>query len=116
MVQGLTADDVTNPNYTDASPIGRMLGFPVYLDAAVPPLTASTISGCLFGDLNRAMVLRVVRNDARVDVSHPEITASTMRLTERYADYLQVGYLGYLRADARSNDMRAITGLMANTT
>jgi len=30
-----------------------------------------------------------------------------MRLTERYADYLQIGYLGYLRADMRSNDMRA---------
>jgi hypothetical protein len=30
-----------------------------------------------------------------------------MRLTERYADYLAVGYLGFARVDMRSNDLRA---------
>ena len=57
--------------------------------------SASTVGGVLFGDFSRAMVVRQVNQ------------AGTMRLTERYADYLQVGYLGYVRMDARSNDLRA---------
>ena len=32
--------------------------------------------------------------------------ATVMRLQERHADYLAVGYLGYYRMDIRSNDLR----------
>jgi hypothetical protein len=39
-----------------------------------------------------------------------------MRLTERYADYLHVGYLGYLRCDMRSNDLRAAVTVKAAAT
>jgi hypothetical protein len=51
------------------------------------------------------MVLRVVRSDARV-VARAGPT-NMMRLEERYADYLAVGYIGCLRCDMRSNDHRA---------
>ncbi len=103
LARGLNADDVMNPNYNNASPIGTLFGFPCVLDANIPVLTANTASGMIFGDLNRAMVLRLVRGDARVDISHP----NTIRMDQRYMDYLQLGYLGYVRADARSNDLRA---------
>lgn len=33
--------------------------------------------------------------------------AAVLALHERYADFLQVGYIGYKRLDVRSNDMRA---------
>jgi hypothetical protein len=34
--------------------------------------------------------------------------AGTMRLTERYADFLQVGYIGYVRMDSVPNDLHAV--------
>jgi HK97 family phage major capsid protein len=102
---GLSADDVQNSDYTHASPVAQLFGFPVMIDNSIANLTASTCSGAIFGSLDRAMVMRTVRNDAQVTVSEPH--PATMRLTERYADYLQVGYIGYVRVDMRSNDLRA---------
>jgi HK97 family phage major capsid protein len=76
--------------------IGRILGFPVYTDASIPALTASTASGAVFGDLSRAMVQRTVSD------------ASVLRLSERYMDFLAYGFLGFVRTDIRSNDLRAM--------
>lgn len=76
--------------------IGHMAGFPVVIDNTLPNLTASTTGGPVFGNLPHAMVKRVVRGGT-----------SVMRLTERYADYLAVGFLGFTRVDMRSNDLRA---------
>jgi HK97 family phage major capsid protein len=56
--------------------------------------TASTVGGILYGDMSRAMVYR-------------RAPAGVLRLAERYADYLQVGFLSYQRYDIRSNDLRA---------
>ena len=75
--------------------IGNLLGFPVRTDPNLPALTASTTGGPCFGALDRAMVYRRV-NDV-----------SVMRLDQRFADYLAVGYIGFLRADFRANDLRA---------
>jgi HK97 family phage major capsid protein len=75
--------------------IGTLLGFPVMTDANLPALTASTTGGPVFGDLSRAMVKRTVRD------------GGVLRLSERYADLLAYGYIGYLRTDIRSNDLRA---------
>lgn len=105
-LNGMDADSVRGADYTTSVPVASLFGFPVICDANIPALTASTAGGPIFGDLSKAMVLRMVRNDARVDITHP-VVPTTMRLTERYADYLQVGYLGYLRVDSRSNDVRA---------
>jgi HK97 family phage major capsid protein len=75
--------------------IGKLLGFPVFTDPNIPALTASTVGGPIFGDLSRAMVMRKVRD------------ASVLRLSERYADFLAYGFIGYQRVDIRSNDLRA---------
>ena len=81
-------------------------GFPVVIDQNTSSVstTASTAGGLLFGDFKTAMVVRQVNG------------AHTMRLTERYADYLQVGFLGYVRMDARSNDLRAAAYYSTNAT
>jgi hypothetical protein len=41
---------------------------------------------------------------------------TVMRLQERYADYLAVGYIGYYRLDIRSNDLRAAVTVKAAAT
>lgn len=48
-----------------------------------------------FGDIRQAYVVRLVTDLA------------TLRLTERYADYLQVGFLGFQRADGTLQDANA---------
>jgi len=82
-----------------------LYGYPCVVDNNLPNLAASTAGGPVFGNLQNSMVMRVVRNDARIVANIGP--ANMMRLTERYADYLAVGYLGYIRMDVRSNDLRA---------
>jgi HK97 family phage major capsid protein len=95
-MNGFDADTVTGPDYNSNAPIARLLGFPVVVDNNIPNLTASTVGGPVFGNLSPAMVYRKVRSGATL-----------MRLNERYADYLAVGYLAFWRFDLRSNDLRA---------
>lgn len=77
----------------------RVYGYPVKIDqnAGNISTTASTVGGLLFGDFQTCMVVRQVNQ------------ASVMRLDERYADFLQVGFLGFVRMDSRANDLRAVT-------
>lgn len=86
------------PN-TQAGQPDTILGYPVVVDNNQGGISSvvSTAGGVLFGDLKTAFVVR------QVDM------AGTMRLTERYADYLQVGYLGYVRMDSQPNDLRAVS-------
>jgi HK97 family phage major capsid protein len=88
---GFTADDVTAANYRSGSAVASLFGFDVMIDNSIPNLTASTVGGPVFGSLQHAMVQRNVGPTCRI-----------MRLDQRYADYLQVGYIGYLRTDMRS--------------
>jgi len=85
------------PN-TQAGQPDVILGYPVTVDNNSPSVgTGVNIDGGVtFGDFKTAMVVR------QVDM------AGTMRLTERYADFLQVGYLGYVRMDSQPNDLRAV--------
>jgi len=83
--------------------LGETLGgYPVVIDNNAPSIvgvttpTAANASGPVFGSLNHAMVARNVRQ------------TGVMRLNERYADFLAVAWLGYMRYDIRSNDMRAV--------
>jgi len=87
--------DGRNSQSDQGAAIAELFGFPVVVDNNLPNLVASTTGGPVFGAMDHAMVYRQV-NDV-----------SVMRLQERYADYLAVGYIGYYRMDARSNDMRA---------
>lgn len=75
--------------------VGTLFGYPVMTDQNIPNLTASTAGGPIFGHLESAMVCRTVTQ------------SGLLRLTERYADFLQVGFIGYMRFDIRSNDLRA---------
>ena len=75
--------------------IGTLFGYPVVIDQNIPNLTASTAGGPIFGHLPSAMVKRTVNQ------------SGLLRLSERYADLLQVGFIGYMRFDIRSNDLRA---------
>lgn len=75
--------------------IGTVFGYPVKVDQNIPNLTLSTTGGPIFGHLPTAMVKRTVNQ------------SGLLRLSERYADLLQVGYIGYMRFDIRSNDLRA---------
>ncbi len=77
----------------DSAP--KLRGYDVVVDNNIAPLTASTTSGPVFGHMPTAMVLRTVKG------------AGVMRLEERYADFLQVGFIGFMRFDIRSNDLRA---------
>jgi len=85
------------PN-TQAGQQDTILGYPVHVDNNAPDVstTANAVGGVVFGDLKTAMVVRQVNN------------AGSMRLTERYADFLQVGYLSYVRMDSQPNDLRAV--------
>ena len=90
------------PTLSEANP--SLLGFPVHVVAQVTPLTASTVSGPVFGDLQSAMVRRRVE------------PGTLMTLHERYADARQVGFYGFERLDHRSNDTRAISCAKPTTT
>jgi HK97 family phage major capsid protein len=87
-------------------PGARIEGYPVIVDNNAPGFskTASTQGGPVFGSLTHAMVARNVRQ------------AGVMVLRERYADYLAVAWLGFMRFDSRSNDMRAVATFKTNAT
>lgn len=70
-------------------------GFPYTIDPSMPAMAASAKS-IVFGDLNAGYVIRQV------------LEVQMMRLTERYADYLQVGFLGFSRMDGGIDDAAAI--------
>jgi HK97 family phage major capsid protein len=95
-MNGFNVDDVQNPNYNSGSAVAQLLGFPVTIDNSVANLTASTTGGPMFGSLQHAMVYRQVKE------------AGLMRLNERYADFLAIGYLLFMRVDIRSNDLRGM--------
>lgn len=78
-------------------------GYEVVVDNNIPNLTASTVGGPVFGHLPSAMVLRTVTE------------SGLLRLDQRYADLLQIGYIGYMRFDSRSNDLRAAVTVKAAT-
>jgi HK97 family phage major capsid protein len=85
-------------------PITHLMGYETVVDNNIPNLTASTAGGPIFGHLGSAMVHRVVTQ------------SGLMRLNERYADALQIGFIGYNRWDIRSNDTRAAVVVKAAAT
>lgn len=72
-----------------------LLDYPVQLNNDMPTLAASSKS-ILFGNIREAYVIRTVRD------------ISTVRLAERYADYLQVGFFAFARADGTLQNGNAV--------
>lgn len=74
------------PSLTAGVP-DTLLGYPVRLNGYIPtPAAGAKTVG--FGDVREAYLIRDVSDFA------------LLRLSERYADYLQVGFLGFQRTDA----------------
>jgi len=78
-------------------------GQPYAIDQGMPSLAANSRS-ILFGDFQRAYIIRQV------------LYVHMLRLTERYADFLQVGFLGFLRLDARPDDPAAVKAFKSPAT
>lgn len=64
-------------------------------------MAAPGAKSIVFGDIKAAYVARIVAG------------AQTLRLAERYAEYLQVGFLGYQRLDGIVQDTSAAAVLEA---
>ncbi len=69
-------------------------GHPYTVDNSMPALAAGA-TPAVFGDIKEAYLVRVVNG------------AQTLRLTERYADFLQVGFLGFQRLDGKVQNAAA---------
>jgi HK97 family phage major capsid protein len=81
----------------------NLLGYPVALNnyMATPAANAKTV---LFGDISAAYVIR--------DVSD----VAVMRLVERYADFLQVGFFAFQRSDGTLQNASAAKVLQQSAT
>jgi len=69
-------------------------GYPYTVDDGMPAPAPDAVS-IAFGDFQAGYVIRQVQG------------VQVMRLSERYADYLQVGFLGFSRLDGRIDDASA---------
>jgi len=74
-------------------------GRPYTIDNSFPA-TADGTRSVVFGDIRSAYVVRRIAG------------AQTLRLTERYADFLQVGFLGFQRFDGKVQDTSAAAALV----
>jgi len=72
------------PDPVADNPFGSLLGFPVVLNQSMPNMGASA-KPILFGDLEKSFLLRT------------DGQPSILRLNERYADTLEVGFYMYTR-------------------
>lgn len=72
-----------------------VLGYPLVINNDMATMATSSKS-LLFGNIRQAYVVRIVRG------------LTVLRLSERYADYLQVGFLGFERADGTLQDGAAV--------
>ena len=78
-------------------------GYPVVINNDMAALAQGSKSA-LFGDIRQAYVVRIVKG------------LQVLRLTERYADYLQVGFLAFERADGTMQDANAVKVFQATAT
>lgn len=72
-----------------------LMGYAVETNNDMPVMAANAKS-ILFGDFQTAYVVRLV------------LGLQMLRLEERYADFLQVGFLGFLRTDGLTQDANAV--------
>lgn len=77
-----------------------LLGYPIFVNNDMDSSVATTKKTVLFGNFRAAYVIR--------DVSG----GTLLRLTERYADFLQVGFFGFGRHDGVVQDSAAVKYLV----
>ncbi len=91
-------DTQNRPLWEPSIQVGQpdsLLGYPIAINNDMPTLAQNSKS-LLFGNIREAYVTRIVR----------ELTI--LRLTERYADYLQAAFLGFERADGTLQNANAV--------
>jgi HK97 family phage major capsid protein len=86
------------PSVGDGAP-NTINGYPYTVDNNMAALGTGSRS-VVFGDIRAAFIVRAVAG------------AQTLRLTERWADYLQVGFLGFARFDSLVQDNNAAAVLV----
>lgn len=79
-------------------PPSTINGYAYTIDNSLPA-PADDAKPIVFGDIRAAYAVRVVNG------------AQTLRLAERYADYLQIGFLGFQRLDGKVQDTSAAAAL-----
>lgn len=77
-----------------------LLGYPLFINQDMASTVATTNTTLLFGDFQSGYVVRSVRN------------MSLVRLDERYADALQVGFFAFDRMDGTKDDLAAYKALV----
>ena len=80
-----------------------LIGYPIIVNQDMPAPAAS-VKSVLFGDFQAGYVIRDV------------LGIQTLRLEERYADFLQVGFLAFLRTDGRAQNTAAYRALTQSAT
>jgi len=96
-------DNNNRPVWTPTFAVGMpstINGFGYTVDNSLPDMTAAN-KPIIFGDIAEAYIVRRVAG------------ASVLRLTERYAEYLQVGFLAFARTDGRVQNASAAKYLTA---
>jgi HK97 family phage major capsid protein len=93
-IKDTTGQPLWQPSLQLGTP-DTVLGYGVLINNDMPTLAQSSKS-ILFGNISQAYVARLVTG------------LSTLRLTERYADFLQVGFLAFQRADGTMQDANAV--------
>lgn len=91
-------DGQNRPLWEPSLQVGQrdnLLGYNVVVDNGMPAMGVSAKS-IAFGDFNAGVVVRQVRG------------GQLIRLEERYADYLQTGFFGFARLDAKIDDAAAV--------
>jgi HK97 family phage major capsid protein len=91
------------PDYLGGGDRDLILGYPVVIDNSMATMAANSVSA-LFGNFRRGYIWRNV------------LGLQMLRLTERYADFLQVGFLGFMRGDGRVQDPKALAALVQSAT
>lgn len=82
---------------------GSLLGYPLVANNDMPVMAASAKS-ILFGDFRAYYVIREV------------LGIQQLRLEERYADFLQVGFLAFMRTDGTAQDTNAVKAYVNSAT
>jgi HK97 family phage major capsid protein len=78
-----------------------LLGYPITVNNDLPNVAASGgAKSILFGDFKAGYIIRDVIGSTAI-----------LRLEERYADYGEVGFIGYMRSDGNLDDAGALTAV-----
>lgn len=81
--------------------VDTLLGYPIVVNNDLPDSASSGSAACvIFGDFQAGYIIR-------------DVTASmaVLRLEERYADFGQTGFIGYVRGDGNTDDAAALRSL-----